>query len=185
MIAIMSEEIATLFDQTETRALHAGSVVFHAGDPVRRLYLVTEGLVELVRMTASGAPVVLQRAGAGQVLAEASVYSASYHCDAYARQQATLRGVSVAQFRARLAATPALAEIWAAHLAHAVQAARFRAELRTLRTVGERLDAWLASGRALPPKGAWQDVAAELGVTREALYRHLATRPDRIGTPED
>lgn len=69
-----------------------------------------------------------------------------------------------------------LAEAWAAHLARSVQAARLRAEIRTLRKVSERVDAWLGEGRALPDKGHWQDLAAELGVTREALYRELARR---------
>jgi CRP-like cAMP-binding protein len=63
-----------------------------------------------------------------------------------------------------------------AHLANAVQEARLRAEIRSLRTTAERLDAWLGEGRALPVKGQWQDLAGELGVTREALYRELAKR---------
>jgi DNA-binding phage protein len=31
----------------------------------------------------------------------------------------------------------------------------------------------------LPDKGRWQDVASELGVSREALYRELARRRDK------
>jgi hypothetical protein len=42
--------------------------------------------------------------------------------------------------------------------------------------VAERLDAWLGGERALQEKGTWQDLAAELGVSREALYRELAKR---------
>ena len=49
------------------------------------------------------------------------------------------------------------------------------AAIRTLRTVGERLDAWLAEDRPLPPKGEWQALAQSLGVTREALYRDRDT----------
>lgn len=69
-----------------------------------------------------------------------------------------------------------LADAWSAHLARSVQVARMRAEIRNLRTVAERVDAWQGEGRALPEKGRWQDLAAELGVTREALYRELARR---------
>jgi CRP-like cAMP-binding protein len=47
--------------------------------------------------------------------------------------------------------------------------------------VAERFDAWLDEGHSLPEKGRWKDVAAELGVTREALYRELARR--RSGGP--
>ena len=42
--------------------------------------------------------------------------------------------------------------------------------------LGERLNVWLGEGHALPPKGRWQKIAAELGVTRKALYREMAPR---------
>ncbi len=179
MISIMSPEITCLFEGPEPRPLDRGAWLFHAGDAVREMYLVTGGTVELSRVTGSGAPVTLQRARAGQVLAEASAYAAAYHCGARAVAPAMLRAVPVAHFVARLAEEPRLAQAWAAHLAHAVQAARLRAELRTLRTVAERLDAWLGEGESLPPKGTWQDLASELGVSREALYRELARRRGR------
>jgi len=176
MIVIMSVALTLLFDVAEPRRIDAGVRLFHSGDPVHNMYLVVEGAVDLTRMTGAGAPVILQRAQAGQVLAEASAYSATYHCDAQAVTATLVHSVPVVDFRARLSADPALAERWAAHLAHAVQTARFRAEIRTLRTVAERLDAWLGEGRTLPARGAWQDLAAELAVSREALYRELSRR---------
>jgi hypothetical protein len=42
--------------------------------------------------------------------------------------------------------------------------------------VAERLDAWLGAEGGLPDRGRWQELAEELGVTREALYRELARR---------
>ena len=68
-----------------------------------------------------------------------------------------------------------LAKVWSAKLAHSLQLARLQSEIRGLRTVAERLDAWL-DDKPLPPKGEWQRVAQELGVSREALYRELAKR---------
>ncbi|MCP4184697.1 MAG: hypothetical protein GY761_15500 [Hyphomicrobiales bacterium] len=46
-----------------------------------------------------------------------------------------------------------------------------------MKKVSERLDAWLDwySGE-LPHKGEWKEVAAEIGVSPEALYRELASR---------
>lgn len=176
MIPIMSPDLAPLFASGALRRLGAGEPLFHAADPVHLMFLVTEGQVSLVRQTAAGSPLILQQARAGQVLAEASAYSSRYHCGAQASGEAALLSLPTRQFRERLASRPALAEAWTAHLAHAVQEARLRAEIRTLRTTAERLDAWLGEGRALPAKGRWQDLAAELGVTREALYRELARR---------
>jgi CRP-like cAMP-binding protein len=180
MIAIMSTEIARIFDGSDERAITAGTWLFHAGDAVTHLYLVTDGTVALDRVTAGGTPVTLQLARAGQVLAEASAYARAYHCGARAVTAAVLRAVPVSRFLGRLAEEPRLAMTWAEHLAHSVQAARLRAEIRTLRTVAERLDVWLGDDGVPPPKGARQELAAELGVTREALYRELARRRRRI-----
>lgn len=176
MIPIMSVGLSPLFDAAEPRRIDAGARLFHSADPVRNIFLVAEGAVDLTRVTGAGAPVILQRARPGQVLAEASAYSATYHCDAQAVTATLVHSVPVVDFRARLTSDPEVAERWAAHLAHAVQTARLRAEIRTLRTVAERMDAWLGEGRALPARGAWQDLAAELGVSREALYRELSRR---------
>jgi len=86
------------------------------------------------------------------VLAEASAYSKAYHCDAVATQASAVSAVPRHAFRAALEGDPALAQVWVRHLAQGVQAARFRAELRTLPRVVDRLQAWLAEGNSLPEK---------------------------------
>lgn len=188
MIAIMCTRITQAFTGGLLRRLEPYEPLFHSGDPVTHMFLVLDGQVALTRQTGAGASVILQRARAGQVLAEASAYSTAYHCDAQALAGtqtgtqagtgtgATIRAIPAALFRGKLAQDSDLAAAWAAHLASEVQSARMLSEIRTLRTVGERLDAWLGEGRALPNKGQWQDVAAQLGVTREALYRELGKR---------
>jgi len=175
----MSFDLQPLFDRSDClqRRCTAGSHLFHAGDEVTALYLVREGSVQLLRHTGHGTPVVLQHAGPGDVLAEASLYSPHYHCAAQAVSDVLLAAVPIAAMRAKLAADTNLAELWAKHLAREVQAARLRSEIRSLRTVAERLDAWLGeNGWELPPKGNWRDIAAEVGVSPEALYRELAVR---------
>jgi len=176
MIAIMSASLETIFSQARLLALEKDQALFHAGEAVRDMYLVRVGHVQLLRHTSRGIYLVLQHATAGMVLAEASAYSKAYHCDAVATRAGTVAAVPRQEFRAALECDPALAQVWATHLAQGVQAARFRAEIRTLPRVADRLEAWLAEGNSLPEKGRWQDVAAELGVTREALYRELARR---------
>ena len=129
-----------------------------------------------MRHTATGARLILQTAGPGDILAEASAYSETYHCDAVAVEEAEVSALPRARFLSALAENSTLAEAWAARLARGMQAARLRAEIRTLPRLADRLTAWLDAGNALPARGRWQDVAAELGVTREALYRELARR---------
>jgi len=45
-----------------------------------------------------------------------------------------------------------------------------------MKTVAERLGARLDWRGQLPPKGKWVELAAELGVSPEALYREIAKR---------
>lgn len=176
MILIMSSLISSIFDDGSPTSLEKNDLIFQSGENVRLMYLVVEGRVDLLRYTESGACLLLFRAGPGHVLAEASAYSKTYHCDGRAVSPAHLRSISIARFQNRLSADVDMAKTWAKGLAHSLQAARMSSEIRTLRTVAERLDAWLAGSGSLPPKGEWQDLAQALGVTREALYRELSKR---------
>lgn len=168
--------VRALFEGARTRVLAAGEALFHAGDAVSHVFLVQDGLMQLWRPTRGGSAIILQVAGPGSILSEASVYSVAYHCDARAAQATTLALLPRDEFRALVSARTELADAWASQLAHAVQRARLKAEIRTLRTVAERLDAWLGENRSMPEKGQLQDLAGELGITREALYRELARR---------
>ena len=179
MIDIMS---MSLFDKLRhlnptERRFDAGAHLFHQGDQVSTLHLVVDGEAHLVRYQIGGAALVLQRAGPGTVLAEASLFSDRYHCDSVAVMPTCTLAVTKSVVRKRLAEDPDFAETWTAHLAHEVQATRLRAEILSLRTVGERLDAWIAwqDGR-FPARGKWKTVASEIGTSAEALYRELAKR---------
>lgn len=159
------------------RRLEAGETLFRSGDAVRRLYRVVDGLIALVRPLPHGADLVIQRARAGTIIAEASLFADTYHCDAVARGAARVADVSVDQVNDLLQRRPDLARALACHLAAEVQRARARAEIASLKTVAMRLDAWLAlEDGDLPPRGRWREVAAEIGVSPEAFYRELATR---------
>lgn len=176
MIVIMQMSISLLFQDARDTRLAPGETLFAEGADVADIFMVRSGRVHLQRHTTHGARMVLQNAGPGAVVAEASAYSSRYHCDAVAAEESAVAAVRKERFLSTLAHEPKLAEGWSALLARSVQAARLRSEIRSLPRVADRLDAWLGEGNALPEKGRWQEVAAELGVTREALYRELARR---------
>jgi CRP-like cAMP-binding protein len=178
MIAIMSMTFDEIWNTGagELR-LRVGEFLFHAGDPVRFLYRVESGVIRLVRPLPHGAELIVQRAAAPIVLAEASLFAAHYHCDAKAVTNSCLRSIPVARVTEAVGRTPELARSFAQYLALEVQRARARAEIVSLKTVGNRLDAWLAlNSDVLLPRGRWREVAGEIGVTPEALYRELARR---------
>lgn len=179
MIEIMSDDIVAVVaaHAEKRRALVKGAYLFHRGDRVRSVFVVVSGGIDLTRFQEGGAPLVLQRAGPGSFLAEASVYSPVYHCDALAAERSVVCEMNRPAFLALLAEAPGVANLWAGHLAREVQAARYRAEILTRRGVADRLDGWLAwQGGVLPLKGAWKTIADQIGVSPEALYRELAKR---------
>lgn len=180
MIEIMSDHIVQLFEGGFRRTLAESEPLFHAGDCIDHMHLVIEGQVGLCRQTRMGIELRLQTARPGEVVAEASAYSQVYHCDARANARSTIICIPVETFRSRLNDNHDAADAWAAYLARAVQTARTSAEIRTLRTVADRLDAWLGENGTVPEKGTWTELAAELGLSREALYRELGKRRRRI-----
>lgn len=179
MIEIMSNLI---FDYLRPKAVASknvekGETLFHRGDPIHMLFLVAEGYVHLMRFQAHGNSAVLQRAGPMTVLAEASVFSDRYHCDAIATTTGRVLLVPMMTMRQLLEREPVFARGWMSHVSGELQKVRTRAEILALRSVGSRLDAWTAfNDGELPPKGQWKNLAEEIGVSPEALYRELAKR---------
>ena len=184
MIAIMSTNIIK-----SIRALRGSYVtlerdgrLFCQGDFVQSVFVVEDGLIELLRPHTDGRGILLQRAARHTVLAEASIYTDTYHCNAIASQPSQVYRVAKEDFLNHFNGHPQFAHQWTAYLAMSVQSARFRSEGLTLKTVAERLDGWLSwPSNTLPEKGQWMRLAAELGVSQEALYRELANRRSNSG----
>lgn len=178
MIDIMSD-FAAAFSELSAREDHimAGAHLFHENDAVRTVYLVWHGEVDLIRVQPNGNPVTLQRATAGNILAEASVYAVRYHCDAIARQTSVVRSMPKRAFVRHLREDADFHGMWSALLAREVQTKRGQVEILARRTVADRLDGWLTwHGGELPEKGHWKAVASDIGVSPEALYREIAKR---------
>jgi CRP-like cAMP-binding protein len=179
MIWIMSRPLVDLLSAlgVRRRRVPVRGMVFRSKQPVRSLFIVESGSVQLTRTLAHGAEVTLQRALAGQVLAEASIFSDHYHCDAVALEDCVLRMVPLRKLHAALQSEAELNSALMRHLAHALQQARSQAEILALKTIDARIEAWKSlHGGALPPKGQWRTLATHIGVSPEALYRELARR---------
>ncbi len=176
MIAIMSDWLSQVFADAVQKSFEKGERLFHTGDDILNVFLVQGGQIDLVRVTPSGNEIVLISASQGSVLAEASVYSEVYHCDAIARSQTTVAQLGTNVFKDRLASNRAWAENWAASLAHSVQRARLNTEVRSLKKVSDRFDFWISVNSSSYPDRQIKDIAAEIGVSPEALYRELAKR---------
>lgn len=166
------------FDPRERR-LARDEPLFHRGDPVTAMFRVEEGRVRLERRTIEGGLLVLQNAGSGALLAEASLFAEVYHCDASAAEPAVVSVYPRAAIVAAMKAEPERLLQYARLLAGEVQSLRHRLEFRNVRSARDRLLLYLelhadAATRSFTITGTLQDIAFELGLSREALYRTLA-----------
>jgi CRP-like cAMP-binding protein len=165
-------------DRVQIRTVARNATLFRQGDEASAIYLVESGRLRLERRTIDGRLVVIHTARPGELFAEASLFSDVYHCDAVAAEACRVRRYPKAAVLAALRADPDAAVRFLAVVARQLQQLRQRLELRNVRSAQERLRLYLglhADGNGvvrLP--GHLQDIAADIGLTREALYRALA-----------
>jgi CRP-like cAMP-binding protein len=166
-------------ERSRVRELDAGEALFRQGDRTFAIFEVERGRLRLIRNTLAGHPAVLHTARPGELLAEAALFAPAYQCDAIAAAEARVRAFPKRELLAAFRADPALAERFMAVLAHQIHSLRARLEERNIRSARERVLHHVAlhagaDGRTMPLEGTLMDVAAEIGLTPEALYRTLA-----------
>ena len=161
------------------RTLKAGQALFRRGSPVAGFYVVVSGKVRLVRVDSAGREAVLYIAKADEVLAESSLFSSTYHCDAIASIHSIVRLYPKSALLAEFRRNPQMAEAFMAMLAHQVMSLRTRLQLRDIRSARERIRDYLTinvgpDGCTVSLLGTLKDLAGYLGLTHEVLYRTLA-----------
>ena len=163
----------------ERRSLARNEVLFRQGDRVTAIYFVETGRLRLERRTFDGRLLVLGTTPAGEFFVEAALFSDTYHCDAAATEPSRVRVYPKTAVLNALRADPASAMSFLALMARQVMGLRQRLELMKVRSAQERVMLYLdlnaePDGRTVNLRSQLQDIASELGLTREALYRTLA-----------
>ena len=166
-------------DSLERRSLARNEVLFRQGDSVTAIYFIEEGRLRLERRTFDGRLLFLGTTPAGEFFVAAALFSDTFHCDAVAAEPSRVRVYPKAMVLNSLRTDPASAMSFLAHVAHQIIELRQRLELMKVRSAKERVMLYLdfnagADGTVSLP-GPLQDIASELGLTREALYRTLAS----------
>ncbi len=161
------------------RTLNAGQTLFRLGSRATGLYEVVNGKIRLVRVSSAGSEAVLFVASAGDTFAEASLYSATYQCDAIASTKATVRLYPKAAVLAEFQRDSKVSQAFTALLAQQVMSLRTRLQLRNVRSARDRVLQYLAlnvgpDGRTVLLTTTVKDLAHDLGLTHEALYRTLS-----------
>lgn len=160
-------------------ACEKGVTIFRTGGATHSVYFVESGVVRLVRFGRGGEEVVLHQARAGEFFAEASLDSSRYHCDAVSDSAVELQQVPLEALRELLDADRHFARQWEALLSRQLREVRARVERLSLKSARERVRHLLLSqGRGpqseIVPSGTLKDLARDLGLSHEVLYRTLA-----------
>ena len=169
---------ASLRRRSPLRELGSGEALFRQGDPVTAIYGLEQGRIRMVRHTIDDHRVALHTARVGELFAEAALFSDVYHCDAIADIPSRVRVLSKPNLLTAFDEDPRLAKRFMATLARQVMALRTRLEQRNIRSARARILQYLAAtagdGRTVRVEGTLLDLAAEIGLTHEVLYRNLA-----------
>jgi CRP-like cAMP-binding protein len=159
---------------------NAHETFFRIGDPVRYMYLVISGEARLIRIDRRGGEVILQRSRGG-FIAEASLDSRTYHCDAIAAEPTMMIMFTLSAFRQALADDFTFCRAWQTLLAKEVRKLRAQCERLTLNSAAERINHYIeseGSDGVVTLSQSRKSWAAELGITHEALYRTLRRMQD-------
>jgi CRP-like cAMP-binding protein len=154
-----------------------GERLFLTGAKPVSMFYVSLGEVVLERLGRQGEWLVLQRTRAGFV-AEASLQSTRYHCDARVLVDAEVTRVEIAPLREALVRDAAFAARWIGMLNLELRRLRLQCERLSLNRVQDRLLHLIETegqGGRLPLGAGLKSLAGQLGVTHEALYRCVAS----------
>ena len=162
-----------------------GATLFSRGDRVSNFFVVKRGNIRMERTIVDGAGMTLFVAGPDQALAEASLFSSTYHCDGVAGETSEVFVYSKRHILDALRHNSEAAIVFMTYLAQQVQTLRTSIEINNIKSAGDRLLAYIKSqlpqGRQdLVLNGSWMTIASEVGLAHETVYRELA-RLEREG----
>ena len=164
----------------QRRSLARNETLFRQGDKVAAIYFVETGELRLERRTFDGRLLILGVTPANQFFVEAALFSESFHCDAVATEPSRVRIYPKAALLTALSADPTSALSFLKLLAHQVFELRQRLEVMKVRSAVDRVMLYFdlhagPDGRTVNLRSQLQDIAGELGLSREAFYRTLAS----------
>lgn len=147
-----------------------GDVLFQQEQTTSGLYRVVSGRVTLQRTGLGGDTLTLHRVVSGGLFAEASVFSATYHCDAICTEAGSVMKVAKADVVATMQSNPAFSEGFTRLLAVQVQQYRAHIELLAIPSAKERILAAVQVGYF---DATVTELATRINLTHEACYRAL------------
>ncbi len=145
--------------------------LFHQGKPPAEMFYLLHGSASLLRHTPCGQVVPIHRASASEMIAEASMFSGTYHCDCKLEQDSHILGFRKSAVLELLDTQPKFSAQLVKRLAIQIQRYRRQLELRSIQSAQERVLAGLSDGWFNATVIAF---ASDMGLSPEATYRALS-----------
>jgi len=161
------------------RKLVVGQTLFSQGQQSACLFEVVSGRIRLACVDSEGREAVLGFALEGDTIGEASLFSPIYHCNAVVTAHAVIRIYQKSTLLAEFARNPKAAQAFMVRLSRRIIDLRARLERQGIHSARDRVRHYLAANASMHQRtvvlpGTVKDLAAELGLTHEALYRTLS-----------
>lgn len=167
-----------LLVEARQQELAKDEALFRQGDSVHHVALVLDGELKAVRHLIDGAECVMLRARAGELFAESSLADSQYSCDGIATGPARVALVPVESLRATLGGADSLAYRFCLAVARQARKQCSRQERLRLKRARDRVLHYLVCEGSEAGEVRWtghlSELAGELGLERETLYRTLA-----------
>jgi CRP/FNR family transcriptional regulator, dissimilatory nitrate respiration regulator len=177
-LALPIKLTSELLAQVQELELAKGDYLFRQGDPVRFIVFVLEGELKASRYLQDGSECVMVRGRGGEMFAESSLAESQYRCNGVAVSAAKLVLVPVEALRAALGGEGGLAYDLCVALARQARKQCSRQERLRLKRARDRVLHFLACEGGAAGVVCWSahlaELASELGLERETLYRTLA-----------
>ncbi len=161
------------------RKLLPEQILFHCRDTAEYIFALEQGRIKLLRYTCEGNLVIFRIVRAGESFAESTLFTEKYLCNAVVEKPSTIIYYPKNVVRQALQAKPSLALSLLPLLASKNQALKNLIELRSIRSANDRILQYLffsvTSGQNhIIFDRSYKDIALELGLSAEVLYRSLA-----------
>jgi CRP/FNR family transcriptional regulator len=184
--SLQESECRALVDRSVCRGTNRGETLFREGEPCRGLYLVVEGVVRTYRANADGQEQVFGVFGAGDSLGEVSLFDEGpYLASARVVESGRVLFLPFGEVYALYQTHPQVAHAVVRELSERVRSLAALVDRLALQDVSTRV-AWavlrharecdaLRTGAPFRLPRTQEELAAELGTTREGVSRALRT----------
>ena len=168
-----------LRDGANYQNLVAGQVLFHHRDPAKYIFVLEIGRIRLVRYTCEGNLVVFQIVRSLESFAESALFTELYHCNAIVEVPSRVICYPKTLVWEVLQNNCNLALSLLRRFDSKSQSLKKLLELRSIRIARDRLLQYLLfavseGGTRITFDRSYKDVANELGLSSETLYRSLS-----------